>query len=127
MTLQLKKLTDFPGRPGPLLLIILDGIGIGPEDERNAVFMADTPVLDSLKKYPVQCNLKAHGPAVGLPSAGDMGNSEVGHNALGAGRVFEQGAKLVNKKIGSGKLFESELWKKIIERGLNGRTVHFIG
>ncbi len=71
--------------------------------------------------------LKAHGKAVGLPSDGDMGNSEVGHNALGAGRVFSQGAKLVNEAIESGLVFSGEAWQELKKRGLSGGTIHFIG
>ena len=89
--LSLKKLTEFHGRKGPLLLIILDGVGIGKRDASDGVFMARTPCLDRLMKSPLYTTLKAHGKAVGMPSDSDMGNSEVGHNALGAGRVFEQG------------------------------------
>jgi len=70
--------------------------------------------------------LLAHGPAVGLPSEGDMGNSEVGHNALGAGRVFEQGAKLVNKAIADRSMFEGDVWQEVIESGRAG-TLHFLG
>ncbi len=127
MELTLNKLNSFEGRNGPLLLIIMDGIGIGKQDDANAVYLAKTPVLDKLLQIPLRTQLKAHGPAVGLPSDDDMGNSEVGHNALGAGRVFAQGAKLVNISIDSGKIFESDNWKNVIERGLNGNTVHFIG
>jgi len=127
MCLKLNSLPGFAGRPGPLLLVIMDGVGIGPEDDRNAIHVAKTPVLDRLMTMPFCTMLKAHGPAVGLPGEDDMGNSEVGHNALGAGRVFDQGAKLVNKKIANGGMFESALWKQLIDRGLNGRTLHFIG
>jgi 2,3-bisphosphoglycerate-independent phosphoglycerate mutase len=127
MELHLEKLKTFNGRRGPLLLIIMDGIGIGKNADNNAVYLAKTPVLDKLFTIPLQTKLRAHGTAVGLPSDEDMGNSEVGHNALGAGRVFAQGAKLVNKAIESGKIFESETWKKVIERGKQGGTVHFIG
>lgn len=127
MDLKLNKLTSFSGRPGPVLLIIMDGIGIGKPNEANAVYLAKTPVLDKLMTMPLRTKLKAHGPAVGLPSEEDMGNSEVGHNALGAGRVFAQGAKLVNISIESGAIYEGENWKKVIERGLKGKTVHFIG
>ncbi len=127
MKLELRKLESFKGRSGPLLLIIMDGIGIGPSDERNAVYMAHTPNLDRLIGSKLYCELQAHGTAVGLPSDKDMGNSEVGHNALGAGRVFDQGARLVNKALETGKIFETDLWKKIVDRGLGGGTVHFIG
>ncbi|MFC1556576.1 2,3-bisphosphoglycerate-independent phosphoglycerate mutase [candidate division KSB1 bacterium] len=127
MELKLEKLKSYKCRPGPLLLIIMDGIGIGPDDERNAVLAARTPVLDRLLKLPMQWRLCAHGAAVGLPTEEDMGNSEVGHNAIGAGRVFDQGAKLVNKKIDNGQLFETHLWGEIVDRGKKGKTVHFIG
>ena len=90
MSLNLDKLKSFHGRKGPLLLIIMDGIGIGKADETNAVYMANTPNLDKLFKSDLYTQLKAHGKAVGLPSDDDMGNSEVGHNAIGAGRVFDQ-------------------------------------
>ncbi|RLB21496.1 MAG: 2,3-bisphosphoglycerate-independent phosphoglycerate mutase [Deltaproteobacteria bacterium] len=127
MELKLKKHPWFRGRKGPLLLVIMDGIGLGPQDERNAVFMAKTPTLDRLFASKLFCRLQAHGTAVGLPTDKDMGNSEVGHNALGAGRVFDQGARLVNKAIETGKIFESELWQQIVERGKKGGTIHFIG
>ncbi len=127
MSLSLKKNSFYNSRKGPLLLIIMDGIGIGKNSNNNAVFMAKTPTLDYLFKLPLYTQLKAHGPAVGLPSEDDMGNSEVGHNALGAGRVFAQGAKLVNESIASRAIFKSDLWKKIISLGKAGKTIHFIG
>ena len=102
---QLNKLTGFAGVRGPVLTIVMDGVGLAPETEGNAVFQAYTPTLDRImKEYPT-VRLKAHGTAVGLPSDDDMGNSEVGHNALGAGQVFAQGAKLVTQSIESGKMF----------------------
>ena len=84
----------------------MDGVGIGKRDESDGVHMAYTPVLDELLQEPLYVQLKAHGTAVGLPTDEDMGNSEVGHNALGAGRVFSQGARLVNEAIRSGRSFE---------------------
>jgi 2,3-bisphosphoglycerate-independent phosphoglycerate mutase len=105
----------------------MDGVGIGKKYDGNAVYKADTPVLDILFQSKLYTQLKAHGPAVGLPSEDDMGNSEVGHNAIGAGRVFAQGAKLVNKSIESGEIFKSEIWKNVTERGKKNGTVHFIG
>ncbi len=126
--LSLKKLDKFTGRKGPLLLIIMDGIGIGKEYEGNAVYLAKTPNLDKLFKSKLFTTLQAHGTAVGLPSDEDMGNSEVGHNALGAGRVFAQGAKRVNIAIEDGSMFEGETWKKLISNCLNhNSTLHFIG
>src|SRR3990167_8627358 len=99
MSFELKKLKNFSGRPGPLLLIIMDGVGIGKRDESDGVYLAKTPCLDELMKSKLYTTLKAHGTAVGMPSDEDMGNSEVGHNALGAGRIFAQGAKLVSQAI----------------------------
>ena len=128
MTNSLKKLNNFDGVAGPVLTVVMDGVGIAPEGAGNAVSLAYTPTLDSIMaKYPV-VTLKAHGTAVGLPSDDDMGNSEVGHNALGSGQVFAQGAKLVSQSIESGKMFASETWKKLVSnvKTTNG-TLHFIG
>jgi len=127
MYLKLNKLTSFSGRKGPLLLIIMDGVGIGPENDANAVYLAKTPNLDRLRASDLYCELQAHGTAVGLPTDKDMGNSEVGHNALGAGRVFDQGARLVNKAIETGKIFETSLWEDIVTRSREGGTIHFLG
>ena len=127
MDLKLKKLENFQPRKGPVLLVVMDGVGFGRQDESDGVFLAKTPTLDKILELPNQTRLKAHGTAVGLPTDDDMGNSEVGHNALGAGRVFDQGAKLVNKSIESGEIFESENWKKVIEKGKSGGTIHFLG
>jgi len=102
-------------------------VGIGRPYEGNAVYMAGTPVLDRLFSSTLYCELQAHGTAVGLPADEDMGNSEVGHNALGAGRVFDQGARLVNRAIENGRIFESEAWHEITNRAVSGGTVHFIG
>ncbi len=127
MSLHLNKLKSFHGRKGPLLLIIMDGIGIGKADESNAVYMADTPNLDLLFKSDLYTQLNAHGTAVGLPSDDDMGNSEVGHNAMGAGRIFDQGARLVNAALKTGRIFQSEVWDDIAKCSQNGGTIHFIG
>ncbi len=127
MSLHLEKLKSFQGRKGPLLLIIMDGIGIGKADETNAVYKANTPNLDQLFKSDLYTQLKAHGTAVGLPSDDDMGNSEVGHNAIGAGRVFEQGARLVNAALNTGRIFQSGVWDNIVKHSQNGGTIHFIG
>jgi 2,3-bisphosphoglycerate-independent phosphoglycerate mutase len=127
MQLRLNGLKSFHGRKGPLLLIIMDGIGVGREEENNAVFRAETPNLDYLATLNLYTQLKAHGTAVGMPTDNDMGNSEVGHNALGAGRIFMQGAGLVNKALETGKVFRARLWKDIAGRSRKGGTVHFIG
>ncbi|MEN6420308.1 MAG: 2,3-bisphosphoglycerate-independent phosphoglycerate mutase [Smithella sp.] len=127
MSLHLNKLKSFHGRKGPVLLIIMDGIGIGKADDSNAVYRANTPNLDKLFKSDLYAQLKAHGTAVGLPSDDDMGNSEVGHNAMGAGRVFDQGARLVNSALKTGRIFQSGVWDNITKRAQKGGTVHFIG
>ena len=124
----LNKSEKFDGVKGPVLTIVMDGIGLAPETVSNAVATSYTPNLDSLMaNYPTVA-LKAHGTAVGLPSDDDMGNSEVGHNALGAGQVFAQGAKLVTQSIESGKMFASSTWCEIISNVKNNNsTLHFLG
>ncbi len=117
---------SFPGRPGPLLIVVADGVGIAPPGPSNAVSEADTPTIDALVDSPLATEIAAHGEAVGLPTDDDMGNSEVGHNALGAGRVFAQGAKLVNRAIADRSIFETEVWREIIRHGTE-HTLHFLG
>ena len=126
MPLELRKHPSFAGRPGPVLLVIADGVGVAPPAPSNAVTVADTPTLDELTGGELYTELAAHGPAVGLPSDDDMGNSEVGHNALGAGRIFAQGAKLVNRAIETGAIFESDVWHQAIEHARAG-TLHLLG
>ena len=125
---QLKKSTKFEGVKGPLVTIVMDGVGIAPDNGANAIAAAHTPTLDMLMaKYPTVA-IRAHGTAVGLPSDDDMGNSEVGHNALGSGQVFAQGAKLVSQSIETGKLFKSEAWGQIVGGVIeNKSTLHFLG
>ena len=128
MAEALKKLSNFGGIDGPVLTIVMDGVGLAPDTISNAVASAYTPTLDMLMKNYPMVSLKAHGTAVGLPSDDDMGNSEVGHNALGAGQVFAQGAKLVSQSIESGKMFASETWQTIVSNvKSNGSTLHFLG
>src|SRR5688572_14289808 len=118
----------FSGVKGPVLLVVMDGVGIGKKDEGDAVFLARTPNLDWLAANAPTTALRAHGTAVGLPSDDDMGNSEVGHNAIGAGRIFDQGAKLVNKAIESGSIWKSDAWRKAIARVKeSGQPLHFLG
>ena len=128
MVNALKKSEKFKGIAGPLVTIVMDGVGIAPDNAANAVKAAHTPTLDRIMaSYPTVA-IKAHGTAVGLPSDDDMGNSEVGHNALGAGQVFAQGAKLVSLSIETGKMFESNTWKDIVSQvNSNKSTLHFIG
>ncbi len=112
----------------PIVLIVMDGVGETPVELGNMVMRASTPTLDGLKATsPWQC-IKAHGDAVGLPTDDDMGNSEVGHNALGCGQIYSQGAKLVNESIESGSIYQSETWKDLTGSVIaGGNTLHFIG
>ncbi len=112
----------------PVVLVVMDGIGISDEEKGNAVKAANTPTLDMLMNHSPYTLIKAHGTAVGLPSDEDMGNSEVGHNALGSGQIFSQGAKLVNESIENGKMYNSDTWRKIAGNCIaNGSALHFIG
>ncbi|MBE6592097.1 MAG: 2,3-bisphosphoglycerate-independent phosphoglycerate mutase [Ruminococcaceae bacterium] len=122
------KLQNPPKIKGPVVTLVLDGVGIAPDNGANAIKLARTPVLDRImEKYPMVA-LKAHGVAVGLPSDDDMGNSEVGHNALGAGQVFAQGAKLVTQSIETKKLFGGKGWSEISSNCReNNSVLHFIG
>ena len=125
--MHLEKLITFSGRPGPLLLVVADGVGVAEPGPANALSLAKTPNIDALMASPLSTRLHAHGTHVGLPTDGDMGNSEVGHNTLGGGRVFDQGAKLVNGAFSSGSIFEGDNWREVENRGAQGGTVHFLG
>lgn len=112
----------------PILLVVMDGVGFSKTGLGDAVTLANTPTLDWMMENCSMARLKAHGAAVGLPSDDDMGNSEVGHNAIGCGQIYSQGAKLVNESIESGKMYTSEAWKEIIGNAkANASTLHFIG
>ena len=112
----------------PVVLVVMDGVGETNEELGNMVMKATTPTLDELKANDPFRIIKAHGTAVGLPSDDDMGNSEVGHNALGCGQVYSQGAKLVNESIESGSIYQSETWKQLVNgvKASDG-ALHFIG
>ncbi|KAK4742532.1 hypothetical protein SAY87_000533 [Trapa incisa] len=124
------KLADHPKLPKgkTVALVVLDGWGEAKADQYNCIHIAETPVMDSLKKgAPEKWRLvRAHGTSVGLPTEDDMGNSEVGHNALGAGRIFAQGAKLVDLALASGKIYDGEGFNYIKECFASG-TLHLIG
>jgi 2,3-bisphosphoglycerate-independent phosphoglycerate mutase len=133
-TLSLHQHPKNPHKSQRVLVVVLDGVGVldtntnlsaallngqeslpaGSFTAGNAVNAAWMPNLALALASPLSRTLRAHGPAVGLPSEEDMGNSEVGHNALGAGRVFDQGAKLVNRALESGELFAGDTWKWLI-------------
>ena len=125
---KLNRLKKEIGVEGPVVTIVMDGIGLAPDGPGNAVKNAYTPTLDMLmEKYP-WTSLRAHGTAVGLMSDDDMGNSEVGHNALGSGQIFAQGAKLVSESIQTGRMFEGETWRALVDNcKANRSTFHFIG
>ncbi len=125
---MLKKHASFPGIKGPVVTVVMDGVGVGGNPLGDAVLKANTPTLDWLRERYPHTTLKAHGKAVGMPSDDDMGNSEVGHNALGAGQVFNQGAALVSDAIASGALFEDAAWREIIGNSRErGSILHFLG
>lgn len=124
----LKRLPSYSGPRGPVVLAIMDGTGIGKYREGDFVASAFKPNWDWLKQNALYTELKAHGTAVGMPSDEDMGNSEVGHNAIGAGRVFAQGASLVEQAIQSRSLFEGETWKELIQNVLKYNSqLHLLG
>ena len=109
-----------------VVLAIMDGVGISDKKEGNAFLNANTPNLDYLMNNALYRTIHAHGTYVGLPSNDDMGNSEVGHNAMGCGQIYAQGSKLVNDAIESGSLFEGNTWKEAVNYCLNNK-LHFIG
>lgn len=112
----------------PVVLVIMDGVGRGDGGEGDAVARANTPNLDRLFATCPYTWLKAHGTAVGLPTDDDMGNSEVGHNALGCGQIYSQGAKLVQESIENGNLYQSAAWKDLSTNCTeNEKTMHFLG
>ena len=124
----LKKNPAFTRRKGPVVLMIMDGVGFGKYSDGDAVLKSYTPELDNLMKTCPFTQLKAHGNAVGMPSDADMGNSEVGHNAIGCGRVFSQGAKLVEDAVATGSLYDGDTWKDIIANCKDkNSTLHFLG
>lgn len=125
---SLVKNPKFNPRRGPVVLAIMDGVGYGKYADGDAVQLSNMPVLKGLMASCPTTQLKAHGTAVGMPSDADMGNSEVGHNAIGCGRVFAQGAKLVGEAVETGRLFDGETWKEVIANTLNNKSVlHFLG
>jgi 2,3-bisphosphoglycerate-independent phosphoglycerate mutase len=128
MVSALKSDPNWKGRRGPLVLVIMDGVGYGVYEEGDAVSQALMPHFRALEGFCPNTRLKAHGTAVGLPSDEDMGNSEVGHNAIGCGRVFAQGAKLVSASIASHALIQGETWKRLVSNvKSSGGRLHFLG
>ncbi len=125
---MLAKSRRFAGVTGPVVTVVMDGVGARASRVGNAVADAHTPTLDRLFANHPHIELKAHGTAVGMPSDDDMGNSEVGHNALGSGQIYAQGAALVNDAIANASLFSGEAWREIVGNvTANGGALHFIG
>ncbi|MEO5837488.1 MAG: 2,3-bisphosphoglycerate-independent phosphoglycerate mutase [Acidimicrobiales bacterium] len=108
--------------------MVMDGVGVGRGDAYDAVAAAHTPNLKQLQASGRYRTLRAHGQAVGLPTDADMGNSEVGHNILGAGRIFDQGAKRVNEAIAAGATWTSKAWLEVLRccAGTSS-TLHLVG
>ncbi|WP_337765865.1 2,3-bisphosphoglycerate-independent phosphoglycerate mutase [Phascolarctobacterium succinatutens] len=111
----------------PVLLMILDGWGIAPADKTNAAAMAKTPNLDSyFANYP-HTTLEASGKAVGLP-AGQIGNSEVGHLNIGAGRIIYQSLTRIDKAIEDGDLYKNEELSRVMDETKQaGKALHLLG
>jgi 2,3-bisphosphoglycerate-independent phosphoglycerate mutase len=125
---MLQKFPAFSGVPGPVVVIVMDGYGIPRRDEGSAIAAARKPTLDRLLAECPHISLRAHGTAVGMPSDDDMGNSEVGHNAIGAGQVYSQGAALVANAIADGSIWQGQAWQQIVAGAKAGRgVIHFIG
>lgn len=129
---MLQKFPAFAGIQGPVVVVVMDGYGIPKHDVGSAIDAARKPTLDRLFAHYPNITLRAHGTAVGMPSDDDMGNSEVGHNAIGAGQVYAQGAALVANAIAEGAIWQGGAWKEIVagaKTGANGKAgvLHFIG
>ena len=110
MVNALAKNDAWQGRKGPVVLVIMDGVGYGQYTEGDAVADAH---MEALEKFHETCpvtRLKAHGTAVGLPPTKTW-QQRGSHNAIGCGRVFAQGAKLVSTSIETGAMFEGQTWK----------------
>ncbi len=125
---MLQKLPTFSGVQGPVVVIVMDGYGLPKSEAGSAIAAARKPTLDRLFAESPNIRLRAHGTAVGMPSDDDMGNSEVGHNAIGAGQVYSQGAALVADAIANGAIWQGAAWQQIVTGAKAGRgVVHFMG
>ena len=111
---------------GKVALIILDGYGIGEPNDGNAIYMAQTPVMDSLLQRWPHTKLSASGLDVGLPD-GQMGNSEVGHTNIGSGRVVFQDLPRITKAIEDGTFFENPVYGAALDNAANGKALHILG
>src|SRR5213596_1859445 len=113
-------------RPKPLILLILDGWGYRAETKANAIALARKPTYDRLlREYP-NTLIHTSGPYVGLPE-GQMGNSEVGHLNIGAGRVVHMDVTRIDLMIASGEIYENPLLKDLMKHAREGRGLHLMG
>ena len=111
---------------GPIVLAVLDGVGLAPNSDGNAVSKARTSFLGmAARKYP-HLALSASGLDVGLVDR-QMGNSEVGHNTMGCGQIVKQGIMRIDAEFESGTVFSSEVWREAVVRVSDGGTLHFAG
>ena len=111
----------------PLALVILDGWGYRQDNANNAIANANTPVLDGLMANEANTLISASGMDVGLPD-GQMGNSEVGHTNIGAGRIVYQDLTRITKSIADGDFFENPALTGAIDKAVNaGKAVHIMG
>ena len=111
---------------GPVVLAVLDGVGLAPDAAGNAVSKARTSFLGRAAREYLHLALNASGEAVGLVP-GQMGNSEVGHNVMGSGQIIKQGIARINEAFDTGEVFSSEAWKSVITRIGDSKTLHFAG
>ncbi|MDP3244779.1 MAG: 2,3-bisphosphoglycerate-independent phosphoglycerate mutase [bacterium] len=113
--------------PKPVVLMILDGWGIAPDSKGNAITQAETPVFNRLTRTYPTFPVRACGGEVGL-SWGEMGNSEVGHLTIGAGRVFYQSFPRISQAISSGAFAKNEVLLEAIKHAKkNNSTLHLVG
>src|SRR6516164_2374135 len=110
----------------PLILTILDGWGYCPPSPGNAIALANKPNYDRLLREFPNTLVATSGPSVGLPE-GQMGNSEVGHLNIGAGRVVRMDVTRIDLMIATGELFENRLLLDLISHARAGRRLHLMG
>ncbi|KAH7816109.1 2,3-bisphosphoglycerate independent phosphoglycerate mutase (iPGM) [Monocercomonoides exilis] len=133
MSYKLSALPSGFRKEGPIVLCILDGYGLGKDDPSANPIVAAHPtyindLIEKSKSAGLYKQIRAHGPAVGLPSESDMGNSEVGHNAMGAGQIYSQGTMLVDESFKTGRMFKTENWKTVVgETASHSGTLHMFG
>lgn len=111
---------------GPVVLVVMDGVGLSDRTEYNAVKQAHLETLNSLLAHEPWLALGASGHYVGIADD-EMGNSEVGHNALGAGQIILQRSAAAADAVDSGKIFQTEAWREAISRAHDHHTLHFMG